>query len=89
MEFAKYVKMRYEKFGAVVFDTLSEKVYITNGSGKDILSLMAEGLSASAIAEHLAQGYRGNSSEIQNDVAEFVEGLQAAGLLASLVEEKP
>ena len=89
MQFAEYVKLREEKFGAVVFDTLNEKVYITNESGKEILSLMAEGLSASEIAERLAQEFQEDSSEIQNDVGEFVEGLGAAGLLGSLVEEKP
>ncbi len=89
MQFAEYVKLREEKFGAVVFDTLNEKVYITNESGKEILSLMAEGLSASEIAERLAPGFQEDSSAIQNDVGEFVEGLQAAGLLGSLVEEKP
>ena len=89
MQFAKYVKTRYEKFGAVVFDTLREKVYITNDSGKEILSLMAEGLSASEIAERLVREYGGDTSEIQTDVAEFIDGLQSAELLASLVEEKP
>ncbi len=87
MQFAKYAKMRYEKFGAVVFDTLSEKVYITNDSGKEILSLMDEGLSASAIAERLVQKYEEDSSEMQNDVAEFIDGLQSAGLLVSSAEE--
>ena len=89
MQFAEYVKLREEKFGAVVFDTLNEKVYITNESGKEILSLMAEGLSASEIAERLAHRFQEDSSAIQNDISEFVEGLQAAGLLGSLVEEKP
>ncbi len=88
MQFAEYVKLREEKFGAVVFDTLNEKVYITNESGKEILSLMAEGLSASEIAERLAPEFQEDSSEIQNDISEFVKGLQAAGLLGSLVEEK-
>ena len=89
MHFAKYIKLREEKFGAVIFDTLNEKVYITNDSGKEILSLMAEGLSASAIAERLVRKYEEDTSEMQNDVAEFIDGLRSAGLLASLVEEKP
>lgn len=89
MQFAKYVKMRYEKFGAVVFDTLSEKVYITNKSGKEILSLVAEGLSASEIAERLAGKYEEDASQMHDDVAEFIDGLQSGGLLASLAEEKP
>ncbi len=89
MHFAQYVKLRNEKFGAVVFDTLSEKVYITNESGKEILALMAEGLSACEIAEHLVRKYEDDTSEMQNDVAEFIDGLQSAGLLASSMEEKP
>ncbi len=88
MQFAEYVKLREEKFGAVVFDTLNEKVYITNESGKEILSLMGEGLDVAEIAKRLAHGFQEDSSAIQNDISEFVEGLQAAGLLASLVEEK-
>jgi hypothetical protein len=50
---------------------------------------MDEGLSASAIAERLARKHEEATSEMQNDVAEFIDGLQSAGLLASLVEEKP
>lgn len=88
MQFAKYVKTRYEKFGAVVFDTLTEKVYITNDSGKAILAMMADGLSASEIAERLSRQYEEDASEMLKDVDEFVDGLQSAGLLATLAQEK-
>ncbi len=87
MEFAKHVKTRYEKFGAVVFDTLCEKVFITNDTGKEILSLMDEGLSASEITERIAQEYEGDASQMQKDVTEFIEGLQAAELMASSEEK--
>ena len=87
MQFVKHVKTRYEKFGAVVFDTLREKVYITNDSGKEILSLMDEGLDASAIADRLAQEHEKDAAEIQNDVTEFIDGLQSAELMASLEEK--
>ncbi len=89
MHFAKYVKLRNEKFGAVVFDTLKEKVYVTNESGSEILSLIADGVSASVIAERLAQEYKKGASQIQNDVAEFIDGLRSAGLVASSTEDKP
>ena len=39
MDFTKYTKVRNEKFGAVVFDTLNEKVFVTNESGDEILRL--------------------------------------------------
>ena len=89
MQFAEYVKLREEKFGAVVFDTLNEKVYITNESGKEILSLMAEGLSASGIAQRLGPRYEQGPSEIRSDVTEFIDSLLAAGLLAPPMGEKP
>ncbi len=88
MHFAKYVKLRNEKFGAVIFDTLNEKVYITNESGKEILSLMGEGLFDSDIVQRLEQKYEKAPSEIQGDVDEFIGGLRSAGLLASSTEEK-
>ncbi len=86
MEFEKYVKLRYEKFGAVVFDTLNEKVYATNETGKEILSLIADGLATPAICENLSQGREQDAATIQNDVTEFVTGLQDAGLLAPSTE---
>lgn len=88
MEFAKYVKIREEKFGAVIFDTLTEKVYITDESGKAILSLMKEGLPSSTIADRLGQDYEENPSAIRDDVVEFIADLQSAGLLGCPGEEK-
>ena len=88
MEFAKYVKLRQDKFGAVVFDTLNEKVFITNETGKEILSLMADGLDVSSIAQSLGGNYEEDSSGIEADVAEFINNLESAGLLVSSTEEK-
>ncbi len=88
MDFAKYVKLRHEKFGAVVFDTLNEKVYVTNETGKAILSLLAEGLNAEEIAQRLGKEYEEGGSAVDCDVAEFIDGLQSAGLLASPAEQK-
>ncbi len=86
MDFANHVKLRQEKFGAVVFDTLNEKVYATNESGGEILSLIAQGLSAEDISERLGQDYTEDAAGIQEDVQEFIQGLQSAGLLAPVAE---
>ncbi len=83
MDFTKCTKVRNEKFGAVVFDTLNEKVYVTNPSGDEILRLVAEGLDVPAIAQSLREKYGEDSPEIEADVAEFIDGLCAAGLLAA------
>lgn len=85
MQFAKYVKLRHEKFGAVVFDTLNEKVYITNDTGKAVLSLMEEGLSTDQIIHRLGQDYE-DTAGIADDVSVFVNGLQNARLVVAMEE---
>ncbi len=89
MDLTRCVKVRNEKFGAVLFDTLNEKIYVTNESGKDILGLISEGLEPPAIAERLGAGYSEGAEQIDSDVARFVDDLQAAGLLVPAAKEEP
>ena len=49
MNFTEYVKIREEKFGSVIFDTLKEKVFVTNDTGKDILNFLQQGYSIEEI----------------------------------------
>ena len=88
MDFAKYTKVRNEKFGAVIFDTLNEKVYVTNQSGDKILRLVADGLDLPAIVASLRDEYGEESPEMEADVAEFIDGLRSAGLLAPAMEDE-
>jgi hypothetical protein len=81
MEFPKHVKWRDEKFGAVIFDTLSEKVYVTNETGRNILRMIEEGLEVSGFTERLLYGYAGDEAQVRGDVETFVTGLESAGLL--------
>jgi hypothetical protein len=83
MHFTKYVKWRSEKFGAVIFDTLNEKVYVTNDTGNEILGLIIDGLEASAITARLEENHSGDAANIPSDVADFISELQSAGLLAT------
>jgi hypothetical protein len=39
MQFEKHVKVRQEKFGSVMFETLREKIFVTNETGAEILRL--------------------------------------------------
>lgn len=83
MQFPVHVKRRSEKFGTVVFDTLSEKVYVTGETGKDILQALEDGLDVSSIVARLQEAYEGSEEQITADVTEFVDGLLSSGLLAS------
>lgn len=88
MQFARHVKWRREKFGAVVFDTMSEKVFVTNEPGKNILDLIERGLDTSAVVECLQGDYLADEAQIRGDVTEFLSGLQSAGLLTASCGEE-
>ena len=42
MEFNKHVQVRKEKFGTVIFETLKEKVFVTNSTGSEIIERLKE-----------------------------------------------
>ncbi len=76
MELEKHVQVRQEKFGAVVFETLREKVFVTNETAAEILRLHQEGKSPQQIVDELAQNYDADPGTIKADVDEFVLNLK-------------
>lgn len=76
MIFSEHVKIREEKFGTIIFETLREKVFVTNRTGKDILNLLEKGYSIERIIETLADSYDVNPQEIKGDITEFVDQLK-------------
>jgi len=81
VEFAKHVKVRQEKFGAVMFETLCEKVFVTNETGAEILRLLEEGREPIYIIAELAQNYSGDPEMIKDDVNDFMSILKATGII--------
>lgn len=81
MHFAKYVKVRQEKFGAVIFETLKEKVFVANKTGGDILQLLEKGKPLDDIIKRLENEYSENNSHIKTDVIDFVNELEKNGIL--------
>ena len=76
MEFEKHVRVRQEKFGAVVFETLREKVFVTNETGADILRLLGEGKETDTIVSELAQKYNCEPEAIKADIKDLIVILQ-------------
>lgn len=76
MQFAEFVKLRNEKFGAVVFDTLKEKVYVTNETAGEILDLIKQGKSKEEIIDALEENYRSDAETIEKEVSEFLQELE-------------
>lgn len=76
MKFTRYVKLRQEKFGMVVFETLREKVFVTNQTGKEILKLLKKGYSEEEIINSLLEIYNKDRPQISADVKEFIQQLK-------------
>lgn len=82
MVFSEHVKVREEKFGAVIFETLKEKVFVTNEAGKDILGLIEKGDSVAEILTKIKDVYETEISQIQNDVKDFIAQLKEKGIIS-------
>lgn len=82
MEFTKHVQVRKEKFGTVIFETLKEKVFVTNDTGAEIVDLLKEGKNSEEIACELAEVYGTTKEKISNDVNCFIENMVAQEVLA-------
>jgi hypothetical protein len=81
MRLPKHVKIREEKFGAVIFDTLREKVFVTNKQGRDILRHLLEGKSMEGTVDALVSTYSGGREKIEKDVMNFIDWLMEKNLL--------
>jgi hypothetical protein len=77
---APYVKFREEKFGGVLFETRSEKVYTLNPTGAAVIREIASGDEA-AIAAKLKDRFADQSGAIEREVGAFIAELRQRGLL--------
>jgi hypothetical protein len=81
MNFNEHVKIRNEKFGTVIFETLTEKIFITNGTGSEILRLIEQGKDLPQILVELRKNYIENQ-EIEKDAADFINCLKENNFIA-------
>ena len=87
MNFTEHTKIRKEKFGAVVFDTLTEKIFITDEIGSEILQLVEQGMDVPEIVGTLADSYDGDPEAIKKDIAEFAEQLKSNKIISDGAQE--
>ena len=83
MNFTEHTKLRKEKFGTVVFDTLTEKIFITDQVGSQILQLIADGKSQSEIVNELSDTFDGDKQAIEKDVIEFADQLKSNNIISA------
>tara|TARA_Y100000031_G_C8119111_1_gene337325 strand:- start:164 stop:415 length:252 start_codon:yes stop_codon:yes gene_type:complete len=81
MNFTEHVKTRNEQFGTVIFETLSEKIFITNETGGKILQLIEQGKEFPQIVDELSKVYEDNP-EIEKDITDFINCLKENNFIA-------
>ena len=81
MQLAKYVKFREEKFGGVLFETKSEKVYTLTPTAAAVVQEIAAGRAPEEIAPRLAQKFEGPAAAIEREVKAFIAELRDKGLV--------
>ncbi len=80
MRLAKYVKFREEKFGGVLFETRSEKVYTLNAVATAVVREIEAGRDAQEIVRRLKESFHDPDQAIEREATAFIADLRAKGL---------
>ncbi|HEY3180824.1 MAG TPA: PqqD family protein [Casimicrobiaceae bacterium] len=81
MRLAKYVKFREEKFGGVLFETRSEKVFTLNPTAAAVIREIQAGGTEREIADRMRDRYDDPLGSIEREVLGLIADLRGKGLL--------
>ena len=81
MRLAKYVKFREEKFGGVLFETRSEKVFTLNPTATAVIREIEAGRGEREILTRLQDRFHDSDGAIEREVVAFIADLRDKGLL--------
>jgi Coenzyme PQQ synthesis protein D (PqqD) len=81
MPLAKYVKFREEKFGAVLFETRSEKVFTLNPTAAAVVREIADGRDEREVVALLKERFRDTDGAVEREVTAFIADLRQKGLI--------
>lgn len=82
MQLVKHVKFREEKFGGVLFETQSEKVYTLNPTAAAVVREIKAGGDAQDIANRLKNRFQDPTGKIEQEVFALIQDLREKGLVA-------
>jgi hypothetical protein len=85
MQLAKFVKFREEKFGGVLFETRSEKVFTLNATATAVVREIVAGRDKREIAMRLKDRFSDPDGAIEREVVALIADLRQKGL----VEDSP
>lgn len=81
MRLAKFVKFREEKFGGVLFETRSEKVFTLNPTATAVVLEMDAGGDEREIISRLKRRFEDKDGAIEREAVAFIADLQRRGLV--------
>ncbi len=81
MKLAKYVKFREEKFGGVLFETRSEKVFTLNPTATAVVREILAGGVEGDILDRLKDSFHDKDAAIEQEAKTFIADLRLQGLV--------
>lgn len=81
MRLAKFVKFREEKFGGVLFETRSEKVFTLNPTATAVVLEMGAGRDEGEITSRLKARFEDKDGAIEREAIAFIADLRRRGLV--------
>jgi len=81
MKLARYVKFREEKFGGVLFETRSEKVFTLNPTATAVVREIQAGGNERDIPVRLKAQFGDTAGAIDSEAAAFISELRQKGLV--------
>lgn len=81
MKLVKYAKFREEKFGAVLFETRSEKVFALNPTAAAIVREIGTGCDEVVLIERMKRRFRDSGDALERESHAFIASLRKQGLL--------
>ncbi|HEX4046843.1 MAG TPA: PqqD family protein [Elusimicrobiota bacterium] len=81
MKLAPFVKFREEKFGAVLFETRSEKVYTLSPTGAAVVREVIAGAEAATLVAKLSEKFEDPTGKMAQEAASFLSQLKEKGLV--------
>ena len=81
MRLSKYVKFREEKFGGVLFETRSEKVFTLNSVGTAVVREIQAARDQQEIVSRLKELFEDRDGAIERETLTFLIELRQKGLV--------
>ena len=81
MKLAPFVKFREEKFGAVLFETRSEKVFTLSPTGAAVVREVLAGSDCKSLFQRLNEKYEDKTGNMEREATDFLVELKEKGLI--------